>query len=224
MTKYGNLSISKGSPSEDPDKPVAIDDALEIAEINLPPYLYDVSDDSLSFLKHKRYRMQDIRKLEDRIQNLEYYTTLSLLETETSNLFVSDENGLNKFKSGFFVDNFTSLLPQDTSTSVKNSIDLTQKELRASHYCNLIDLQVGPVEGQNTIFNGADPEGTNIKKTGSVLTLDYEETEYLTQPFGTRSESVTPFILNFWQGSLDLIPASDTNKFDVSVSSKESVV
>ena len=210
LTKYGNLSISKGSPSEDPEKPVAIDDSLEIAEINLPPYLYDVSDASLSFLKHKRYRMQDIRKLEDRIQNLEYYTTLSLLETETSNLFVSDENGLNKFKSGFFVDNFTSLLPQDTSVSVKNSIDLTQKELRASHYCNLIDLQVGPVEGQNTIFNGADPEGTNIKKTGSVLTLDYEETEYLTQPFGTRSESVTPFILNFWQGSLDLIPASDT--------------
>ena len=76
--------------------------------------------------------MQDIRKLEDRIQNLEYYTTLSLLETETSNLFVSDENGLNKFKSGFFVDNFTSLLPQDTSISVKNSIDLTQKELNIS--------------------------------------------------------------------------------------------
>ena len=210
LTKYGNLSISKGSPSEDPDKPVAIDDSLEIAEINLPPYLYDVSDASLSFLKHKRYRMQDIRKLEERIQNLEYYTTLSLLETETSNLFVSDENGLNKFKSGFFVDNFTTLLPQETGISVKNSVDLTQKELRASHYCNLIDLQVGPVEGQNTIFNGADPEGTNIKKTGNVITLDYDETPYLTQSFGTRSESVTPFLLNFWQASLDLTPASDT--------------
>ena len=210
LTKNGNLSISKGSPSEEPDKPVAIDDALEIAEINLPPYLYKVSDASLSFLKHKRYRMQDIRKLEERIQNLEYYTTLSLLETETSNLFVSDENGLNKFKSGFFVDNFTTLLPQETGIAVKNSVDLTQKELRASHYSNLIDLQVGPVEGQNTIFNGADPEGTNIKKTGNVITLDYDETPYLTQSFGTRSESVTPFLLNFWQASLDLTPASDT--------------
>ena len=69
-------------------------------------------------------------------------------------------------------------------------------------------MQVGPVEGQNTIFNGADPEGTDIKKQG-MLTLDYEETVYLTQPFGTRSESVTPFI-NFWQASMDLIPASDT--------------
>ena len=41
-------------------------------------------------MKHKRYRMQDIKRLEDRIKNLEYYTSLSMLETETSNLFVPD--------------------------------------------------------------------------------------------------------------------------------------
>ena len=49
-----------------------------------------------------------------------------------------------------------------------------------------------------------------LEKQVICLTLDYDETVYLTQPFGTRSESVTPFILNFWQGSIDLIPASDT--------------
>jgi len=210
LTKNGNFSIAEGAPSENPDKPLAVDGALEIAEISLPPYLYDVSNASISFLKHKRYRMQDIRQLEERIKNLEYYTTLSLLETDTANLFITDENGLNKFKSGFFVDNFSSLIPQETRVPIKNSIDIRRKELRASHYCNLIDLQVGPVEGQNTISNGADPEGTNIKKTGNLLTLDYDEISYLSQPFGTRSESVTPFILNFWQASLDLRPASDT--------------
>jgi hypothetical protein len=210
LTKNGNFSIAEGAPSENPDKPIAVDDALEIAEVVLPAYLYDVNDAEISFLKHKRYRMKDIRVLEQRIQNLEYYTTLSLLETDTANLFVSDENGLNKFKSGFFVDNFTTILPQETGVAVKNSIDIKRKELRSSHYCNLIDLQVGPVEGQNNIFNGADPEGTNIRKTGNVLTLDYEETPYLTQSFGTRTESVTPFILNFWEASLELRPASDT--------------
>ena len=210
LTKNGNFSIAEGAPSENPDKPIAVDDALEIAEVVLPAYLYDVNDAEISFLKHKRYRMKDIRVLEQRIQNLEYYTTLSLLETDTANLFVSDENGLNKFKSGFFVDNFTTILPQETGVAVKNSIDIKRKELRSSHYCNLIDLQVGPVEGQNNIFNGADPEGTDIRKTGNVLTLDYEETPYLTQSFGTRTESVTPFILNFWEASLELRPASDT--------------
>ena len=38
--------------------------------------------------------MADIRRLENRIRNLEYYTTLSLLETNTANLFVPDSDGL----------------------------------------------------------------------------------------------------------------------------------
>ena len=52
--------------------------------------------------------MKDIGSLENRIKNLENYTTLSLLETDTKNLSIKDPNtGLDKFKSGFFVDNFT---------------------------------------------------------------------------------------------------------------------
>ena len=49
-----------------------------------------------------------------------------------------------------------------------------------------------------------------VRKTGDIITLDYDEVEYFNQPFGTRSESVTPFLLNFWQASLSLTPASDT--------------
>ena len=52
--------------------------------------------------------MKDIAKLEDRIKNLEFYTTLSLLETDTQNMLIRDANGLNRFKSGFFVDDFSS--------------------------------------------------------------------------------------------------------------------
>ena len=48
-------------------------------------------------MKYKRYRMQDIGDLEQRIKNLEYYTSLSMLETQTQNLFVPDADGLNKF-------------------------------------------------------------------------------------------------------------------------------
>ena len=72
-----------GLPAEDPEKPDPINNALEIATIELPPYLYRVEDASISFLDHKRFTMRDIGKLEDRIRNLEYYTSLTMLETET---------------------------------------------------------------------------------------------------------------------------------------------
>jgi hypothetical protein len=212
LTKDGKFQVKYGTPAEKPEKPVSVDDALEVATITLPPYLYSVSQASIQFLEHKRYKMVDIKQLENRIKNLEYYTALSLLETNTANLFVPDSAGLNRFKSGFFVDNFTSSLPQENDIEIKNSIDITNKELRPKHYTNSIDLIFGPVDNvdptEDLAF--APIEGTNTRKTGDIITLDYAEVEWLSQTFATRSESVTPFLISFWQGTLQLTPASDT--------------
>jgi hypothetical protein len=212
LTKDGKFQVKYGSPAENPERPVSVDDALEIATVTLPPYLYVTSQSEIQFLEHKRYRMVDIKKLENRIKNLEYYTSLSLLETNTANLFVPDSSGLNRFKSGFFVDNFTSLLTQENSTEIKNSIDVKNKELRPRHYTNSVDLIFGPVENvdptEDLAF--ATVEGINIRKRGDIITLDYAEVEWLSQVFATRSESVTPFLISFWQGTLEITPASDT--------------
>ena len=213
LTKEGKFQIQYGDPSEKMTEPVVIDDAIEVATVQLLPYMIDPKGGTrIEFLNHKRYRMSDIKKLEDRIKNLEYYTNLSLLETNTSNMFVPDANGLNSFKSGFFVDNFTSFLPQESGLDIKNSIDMQNKELRPQHYTNSIDLQTGPVEGVSDSEDKAflQPEGTNIKKSGDVVTLDYTEVEWLKQSFATRAESITPFLVSFWQMSMELTPASDT--------------
>jgi hypothetical protein len=212
LTKDGKFQVKYGTPAEKPEMPVSVDEALEIAVINLPAYLYSTADTSINFIKHKRYRMIDINQLENRIKNLEYYTSLSLLETNTSNLFVSDSNGLNRFKSGFFVDNFTSTIAQETAIEPKNSIDIRNKELRPKHYTTAVDLLFGPVENidptEDLAFSAV--EGINVRKTGDIVTLDYAEVEWLSQVFATRSESVTPFIVSFWNGNLELVPASDT--------------
>jgi hypothetical protein len=212
VTKDGKFQVKYGTPAEKPEMPVSVDDALEIAVINLPAYLYSTSQSSIHFIEHKRYRMVDIKQLENRIRNLEYYTSLSLLETNTSNLFVSDSNGLNRFKSGFFVDNFTSTIAQETAIEPKNSIDIRNKELRPKHYTTAVDLLFGPVENIDPTadLSFSAVEGINIRKTGDIVTLDYAEVEWLSQVFATRSESVTPFIVSFWNGNLELVPASDT--------------
>jgi len=212
LGKDGKIQVKYGTPAEKPEKPVSVDDSLEIATVSLPPYLYSPSQASIEFLEHKRYRMVDIKQLENRIKNLEYYTTLSLLETNTSNLFVPDSDGLNRFKSGFFVDNFSSFLPQEDRIPIKNSIDIQTKELRPRHYTTSIDLIEGPIVGvdPNADLAFEPVEGINVRKTGDILTLDYAEIEWLKQSFATRSESVTPFLISFWQGTVELTPATDT--------------
>jgi len=213
LDKSGRFQVQFGDPSERRERPTGVEDALELASVKLPPFLISPKHAVIDFLKYKRYRMQDIKDLEDRIKNLEYYTSLSMLETDTSNLFIPDADGLNKFKSGFFVDNFTSLQTQETrGFKVKCSLDPSVNELRPQHYCTSIDLMPGPVEnvpaGTDRAF--LEVEGTNVKKGDDVVTLDYTETEWLSQQFATRTESVTPFLVSFWQATVKLTPATDT--------------
>ena len=211
LSKDGRFQVVYGTPSEDPVSPNPVDDAIEICSIEMPPYLYNVSDAKLAFTQHKRYRMQDIKKLEDRIRSLEYYTTLSLLEKETANLFIPDTEGLNRFKSGFFVDNFSGFQTQEDDADIKNSIDRKYSELRPRHYTNSVDMILGPVVDRDPNIDSsvAPIEGNNVRKNDDIVTLDYAEVEYITQAFATRTESVTPFLISFWNGTMELTPATD---------------
>ena len=51
--------------------------------------------------------------------------------------------------------------------------------------------------------------GNNIVRSGDVITLDFEEVEYIRQPFGTRVENVTPFLVTFYAGAVALVPETD---------------
>ena len=96
-----------------------------------------------------------------------------------------DADGMNKFKSGFFVDNFTNLKTQEVKgIKVKNSLDPVNKELRPQHYTTSIDLQAGPVQDVDPSVDRAylAPEGTNVRRQADgVVTLDYTEVDWLSQ-------------------------------------------
>ena len=200
VDKNGSFAVKYGSPDDIPSLPDPVTNGLNIANIFSPAYLYNVNDARINFIDHKRYQMVDIAKIEQRVKNLEYYTSLNTLEQSTLNSFIPDINGLNRFKSGIFVDNFTTRAPQDDTIGIKNAIDSKRKILRPAHYTTSFNLQLGI---GNTIF------GAGIRRTGNMLTLDYNDTSWLEQPYATRIENVTPFLVNFYQGSIELEPSVD---------------
>lgn len=219
INQKGELILVKGVSSEVPELPVGIDNALEIARVFLSPYLFDIKKDvDISLLKYKRYRMEDIYSLEDRIKKLEFFTTLSLLEVDTKNIKILDSNGLDRFKSGFVVDNFSSNNLQNNKFNINNSIDTINRELRPSHYTTEIDLVLGSQSllGIGTERNqSADTRflddflGFGIKKTGNLITLDYDNVVEVRQPFATRVENVTPYLVKRYDGIVELSPSSD---------------
>ena len=221
LSKEGIFTLSQGVPSELPKLPNTIDNALEVATIKLPPYVYNTGDVNLTIARHKRFRMKDIVTLENRIKNIEYYTSLSLLEVETSNMSLRDpQTNLERFKSGFFVDNFKSATGGDINNSqYKASIDAIDGRLRPQHYTTSIDLLLGSeaIVGAATSSNPSadfrfaeDLGDANVKRIGDVVCLNYDDTVYLENNFATRIENVNPFAVVNWIGQVELNPGTDT--------------
>jgi len=221
LTKDGKFVINSGVPSLDPKTPNTLDNALEVATIKLPPYVYNIKNVIINNVSHKRFRMKDIQSLENRIKNVEYYTSLSLLESETKSLTIKDTTtGLDKFKCGFFVDNFKSALSGNLSDpSYKCSIDTANGILRPQHYTTSLDLLLGseaivgvastsnPTADYNYVSNLGSP---NVVKKGKTVTLKYSHVVYVENKFATRVENVNPFHVVNWIGDITLDPESDT--------------
>ena len=164
--------------------------------------------------------MADIGRLEKRLEQVEYYTSLSLLEQDTANMQITDADGLNRFKSGFFVDNFKKHdSHQIGHPDFSASIDQKDGLLRPGHYTTCLDLVVGSRSfiGIGTTANPTldinfltDIDGDNVKKTGRLLTLDYTEQEYIKQSFASRLVNLNPYLIIYYSGSIKLSPDSDT--------------
>jgi len=221
LNKDGEFILSEGVPDLEPKTPNKVDSALEVAKITLPAYLYDVKNATVELAKHKRYRMKDISALESRLANVEYYSSLSILESDTKNLVIRDSTtNLDKFKSGFFVDNFKTLYAGALGVPFhKCSIDTTEGILRSQHYTTSVDLLLGS-EATGGVSQSPDPAadlrfvkdlGTpNSVKVGDVVCLKYSEKVWLENKFATRSENVNPFHVVNWIGVIELNPATDT--------------
>ena len=232
LSAQGVFEIVKGTPSDQPTPPPKIDGSLEVATVSLPAYMCNIDEAIIDYIRHRRYQMKDIFALEERISNLEFYTTLSLLESKTESLQVQDSNGLNKFKSGFVVDNFTTNNIQNKNFGIKNSIDSIERELRPSHYCTEVDLLIGsssiigigttsvPNQDISTIPD-SDLVATGIKRTNKLLSLSYEDEIQASQPFATRVENITPYLVTSYTGIIELNPSSDvwidTNRLEANV-------
>ena len=220
VTKDGEFEYVQGVPSDDPKPPQKIADAIEVGIINLPAFTREISNIKISRTKHKRFTMSDIGRLEKRLEQVEYYTSLSLLEQDTKNLQITDANGLNRFKCGFFVDNFKKHESHQIGhPDFSASIDAENGYLRPSHYTTCLDLIVGSKSfiGIGTTANPTldinfltDIDGENIRKTGSLLTLDYTETEYIKQIYASRTENLNPYLIVYYSGEMKINPDSDT--------------
>ena len=199
----GEFKIVDGVSAEDPVEPAQLDDAMKLATISLPAFTFTPDDVTIEREETQRFTMRDIGKLQDRIENLEYYTSLNLLERDAESLEITDVNGLNRFKSGFIVDNFAGHKVGDVlHPDYGVAIDMQNREMRPKCVMKAAKL----IEKATT---DSARTTAGYQKTGDLLTLPYTNKDFITQPYATRPENVQSALIYEYVGKINLTPSGD---------------
>ena len=134
---------------------------------------------------------------------------------DTKTLEVKDSQGLNRFKSGFFVDDFKGNKYMDIGDpDCTCDVDVVKQELNApfDRYSVKPEQALDPSIDSSTADYSADLKllDPNLRKTGDMITLNYDEDEWIVQAQASRVENVNPFNIVVFNGRIRLNPASDT--------------
>lgn len=199
LSSSGEFSIVSGVSSLNPVTPSTPDNAMAIYTLNVPAYTANVKDIDIKYIDNKRYTMRDIGKIDKRLTQLEEAYTLSLLEVETDAMQVLDSRtGLNRYKNGFFVDSYTNHKNSAWSDAgYKCSISREQGMLRPEFNADSIDF----------VFDAG--RSSNIRRTGDLITLNYNDIGYISQPMASSFVNVNPYAILTWDGSVTMTPSSD---------------
>jgi hypothetical protein len=206
LNQDGEFIIIRGVPASVPITPSCPNNLMSVARLSISPYpsLSPAYADNLgraslastsSRTSHVRFTMRDIGVLKQRIDNLESYVSLSLLEKSAVDLKFLDENGLDRFKNGIFVDSFTSFMMSDYGNPDHHiSYDPKEGSIRP-----LFEVQAIGYDYYS---------GTNVTRIGDLIMLPYTEVSALSQPFATTFRNVETTVYKF-VGRLYLDPETD---------------
>ena len=199
VTRKGEFKIETGVPSSSPRSPSTPDDAMGIYDIRLSPYVFSLSGVKPKLIENKRFTMANIGSLDKRIKNLEYFTSLSLLEQSASSIDITDSTGATRLKNGFIVDNFTNHGIGDTSNvDYACSIDRENGILRPKFDERNVNLVRLSGDSNAAVVNDGLvtlPMGTDVN--------------YINQPYASTHINVNPYNVFSWAGTIKLSPDSD---------------
>ena len=204
LNKKGEFFVKKGNPALNPTKPSDTEDSIPLYYLYIPAYTSNASLVNIIPVDNRRYTMRDIGKLEKRIERLEQYTMLSVLEQQALNMQIKDDFGIEKEKSGFAVDTFdTHKLGNLASIDYKCAVDPQQSVLRPRSSESSIDLEEINYRNEERVLDG-------YVINNGIVTLPYSEVSAIKNEFATQTINPNPFGVSQYVGDAKIEPIVDT--------------
>lgn len=198
VTNDLEFQIQEGLSNINPIPPRTPQNSMTIYELRVSAFTFSTEDVSSRYIDNRRYTMQDIGSIAKRLDRIEYYTALSLMEKATSELLITDAGGNELFKNGILVDPFKDHRIGDfTNTDYRCSIDTLENKLRPE----------GVQEFTKLDFNVA--ESSNITQSNDGVAISFVEENLINQPLASKSFPLNPFSVAVWEGNMNLSPQTD---------------
>jgi hypothetical protein len=205
----GNAVVFEGLPSATtPAAPIEHNGTMTLSLLKIPPYpsltteeakLYKRYDNAIESQpsQNRRYTMKDIASFDKRIKNLEYYTSLSLLESSAASLQVrSTTTGQTRFQNGIFVEPFNGFdLSNTRHPKFYIAIDPSRTELRPAF------VQV------RSDFTFDSDLSTGVVKHGDLVMLPHSSNNvYIKQGYASKYRNCIEGNIFTWRGTILLTP------------------
>jgi hypothetical protein len=201
LNKNRTFEVIQGVPSLNPVEPKDKDGSMTMYILREPAYVANTSDINVQYIDNRRYTMRDIGDISKRVENLEYYTSLSLLEQSAFNkqdLTILDSTNLPRFKNGIIVDSFKGHSVADVGANdYKAAIDPLGQELRPSFN----------ISSHLLTFSSAN--SSNYTLNGPLLTSNATHSLFVNQNKASKAININPFNVTNYLGKIQLDPASD---------------
>ena len=215
VNKNSQFKVITGETAISPATPKIPVHSMALYTFKIPGYTKSVKDIVISMIDSQRYTMKNIGELETRISNLEYYTTLSLLETQTSQKSILSTTGGERFKNGFFADGFIgSDMGNSEYPGYLCAVDHANQILRPFYTITDGRIILYTNATANLLSSTSTTDQTHIRLISDLLTLPYTTEILINQPYASGISNVNPFNVFTWNGILELSPSSD-NWIDV---------
>lgn len=200
----GIVVLTTGPSTIDPslvDPPVTPTGQMPLHNIRLDPYTIGTNNAYITSFENKGYKMSDIQRLEDRVENLEAAVTLTIAELESLQTQISDPNDAtlpDRVKLGLTGDTFitntqSAVLDYDYRAKLHNEFGL----LRAYH------------TARDTSVHYDSDQSEYTKRVGSTVWPKYDEEIMIDQTTASGPQPVNRFEVSKHIGGAVLIPDED---------------
>ena len=212
LNRDRTFNVIEGVSDKFPTLPVDDEDSMTLYNLEIPAYTFTPEDVKVNYVDNKRFTMRDIGKLERRIENLEYYVSLSLLEKEADGLVITDTNDNDRFKNGILVDPFAGHNIGDVfDEDYDVSVDFDNNELRPPFNSDLHKLNF------NANSDGGQAFSTLVNNSG-IISLPFSSNTFISMPLTGSNDGknvqktykINPFSVQNYIGQMKMDPYSDT--------------